>query len=90
MKPNDNMKNHIRKFRSLIQQLVAAGNQLFDEDAIHALMESVSSKYHMFVSSLKRQPNLTLQSLIPDLIQEEIFMNDMNSQQSTIDPQSTL
>jgi hypothetical protein len=90
IKPNDNITNHIHKFRSLIQQLVVAENQFSDEDAIHALMESVSSKYHMFVSSLRRQPNLSLQSLIPDLIQEEIFMNGMNSQQSTIDPQSVL
>jgi hypothetical protein len=31
------------------------------------------------MSSLKKQPNLTLQTLIIDLIQEETLMKDMHS-----------
>jgi len=87
----DDMTSHIHKFRSIdLQQLVAARNQLSNEDAIHVLMESVYPKYCTLVTSLRRQPNLSLQSLILDLIQEEIFMNDMTSQHNSIDSQSAL
>ena len=41
MKPNDSMTNHIHEFRSLIQQLATVGNQLFDEDAVHALIPKI-------------------------------------------------
>jgi hypothetical protein len=34
--------------------------------------------YRTFISSLRRQPNLTLESLIIDLIQKETLMKDMN------------
>jgi len=41
-------------------------------------MQSLPPSCRVFISSLRRQPNITLQSLITDLIQEETLMKDMS------------
>jgi hypothetical protein len=42
-------------------------------------MKSMPARYQTFISlGLRRQPNLTLQSLINDLIQEKTFMKNLN------------
>jgi hypothetical protein len=49
-----------------------------DETIICLMRSSMPPSYRTFISSLRRQPNLTLQSLIIDLIQKETLMKDMN------------
>ena len=78
MKESDNVTKHVHLFRSHLENLAAAGCPVGDEEAILALMRSLPPSYRIFISSLRRQPGITLQSLITDLIQEETLMKDMN------------
>jgi hypothetical protein len=78
MKENDNVTKHIHLFRFHLGQLAAAGCPIADEEAILALMGSLPPSYRVFISSLRRQPDITLQYLITDLIQEETLMKDMS------------
>jgi hypothetical protein len=42
-------------------------------------MKSMHARYQTFISlEIRRQPNLTLQSLINDLIQEKTYMKNLN------------
>jgi hypothetical protein len=49
-----------------------------DDEAILTVMRSLPPSYRSFVSSLRRQPGYTLQSLITNLIQEETVMKDLS------------
>ena len=72
MKESDSVCKHINTFRAYLQQLPATSSQVPDDEAIFTLMRSMLPTYKMIISSMRRQPNLPLQSLIIDLIQEEI------------------
>jgi hypothetical protein len=61
-----------------LHQLVVAGATVLDDEAIICLVRSMPPSYRTFISSLRRQPNLTLQSLIIELNQKETLMKDMN------------
>ena len=78
MKENESVTKHIHVFRSHLEQLSATGCPTQDDEAILTLMRSLPPSYRSFISSLRRQPGITLQSLITDLIQEETLMKDMN------------
>ena len=78
MKENESVTKHIHVFRSHMEQLLVAGCPTQDDEAILTLMRSLPPSYRSFISSLRRQPGITLQSLITDLIQEETLMKDMN------------
>ena len=59
MKEGENMVRHIHTFRSMCEQLAATDTTLSDEDAVLHLMKSMPSSYRNFISSMRRQPNLT-------------------------------
>ena len=78
MKESDSVTKHVHLFRSYLENLAAARCSIADEEAILALIQSLPPSYRIFISSLRRQLSITLQSLITDLIQEETLMKDMN------------
>ncbi len=61
MKGGENMTKHIHKFKSLLEILLAR-EPVFDDEAMLSLLRS------MLMSSLRQQPNLTIQALIIDLL----------------------
>jgi hypothetical protein len=67
---SDGVTKHIHIFQSHLDQLLVASTIVPDVEVILVLMRSMPPSYRMFISSLRRQPNLTLQYLIIDLIQE--------------------
>jgi hypothetical protein len=60
-----------------LAQLVAIGVQ--NDETLLSLMKNMPWSYRTFISSLKKQPNFALQTLIIDLIQEETLMKDTHS-----------
>jgi hypothetical protein len=58
----------------LLEQLFVVKSIVVDEDVVKSLMGNMPINYKTFISSLKRQSNLFMQSLITDLIEEEISM----------------
>jgi len=78
MKENESVTKHIHVFRSHLEQLSTTRCLTQDDEAILSLMRSLLPSYRSFISSLRRQLGITLQSLITDLIQEETLMKDMN------------
>ena len=87
MRENDSVTKHIHTFRAHLEQLLTAGSIVPDDEAVLTLMQSLRPSYASFISSLRRQPGITLQSLITDLIQEETLMKNMSL---TSDSTSTL
>ncbi len=79
----DNVTKHIHNFKSLLEELIAACARVLDDEAIFSLMRSMPFSFHNLISSMQRAPNLTLQSLIIDLLQEEILMKSFNMSNST-------
>lgn len=55
-------------FRVHLEQLFVACATILYDEVVLTLMRSMPSSYKTFISSLRRQPNLALQSLIIDLI----------------------
>jgi hypothetical protein len=68
MKESDNVTEHIHLFRANLHQLTTIGATMLDDKAIICIMSSMPPSYKTFISSLMRQPNLILQSLITNLI----------------------
>jgi len=68
MKDNDNVIKHIHTFRALLEQLSIIKSLVVDDEAILSLMRSMLIGYKTFINSMKQEPNLTLSSLIIDLI----------------------
>ena len=79
MKENTSVVKHIHNFRAHLEPLLVAGLPIPNDEAIIMLMKSLPQNYQSFICSLRRQAGLTLQTLITDLIQEEIFIKDMSS-----------
>jgi hypothetical protein len=67
---SDGVTKHIHIFQSHLKQLLVASTIVLDVEVILVLMRSMPSSYKMFISSLRRQPKLTLLYLITNLIQE--------------------
>ena len=61
MKESDSVTKHVHLFRSYLENLAATGCPIADEEAILALMRSLPPSYRIFISSLRRQPSITLQ-----------------------------
>jgi hypothetical protein len=59
-----------------MHQLSTIGLAMLDDEAIICIMRSMPPSYKTFISSLMKQPNLTLQSLIANLIQEKTLMKE--------------
>jgi len=78
MRENDSVTKHIHTFRAHLEQLLVAGSAVPDDEAILTLMRSLPPSYKSFINSLRRQLGITLQSLITDLIQEEMLMKNMS------------
>jgi hypothetical protein len=78
MRGSDSVAKHVHLFRTNLHQLTIIGATVLNDETIICLMRSVPPSFRTFISSLRRQPNLTLQSLIIDLIQKETLMKDMN------------
>lgn len=64
----------MKKSSTNLAQLVAIGVQ--NDETLLSLMKNMPWSYRTFISSLKKQPNFALQTLIIDLIQEETLMKD--------------
>jgi len=87
MRKSDSVIKHVHLFKPHLENLATARCQVEDEEAILALMQSLLPSYKIFISSLRRQLGITLQSLIIDLIQEKTLMKHMswnNELQSTL------
>ncbi len=69
----------MKKSLTNLAQLVAIGVPMQNSEMLLSLMKNMPWSYRTFISSLKKQPNFTLQTLIIDLIQEETLMKDMHS-----------
>ncbi len=67
----------MKKSSTNLAQLVAIGVQ--NDETLLSLMKNMPWSYRTFISSLKKQPNFALQTLIIDLIQEETLMKDTHS-----------
>jgi hypothetical protein len=78
MRQSDSVTKHVHLFQTNLHQLDVIGAIVPNDETIICLMRSMPPSYRTFISSLRRQPNLTLQSLIIDLIQKETLMKDMN------------
>jgi hypothetical protein len=78
MRESVSVTKHVHLFQTNLHQLTVVGATVLDDETIICLMRSMPPSYRTFISSLRRQPNLTLQSLIIDLIQKETLMKDMN------------
>jgi hypothetical protein len=76
MKESDNVTKHIHLFWANLHQLTTISATMLDDEAIICIMRSMPPSYKTFISSLMKQPNLTLQSLITNLIQEETLMKE--------------
>lgn len=68
MKEGNSIIKHIDTFRLYLKQFLAIRSIVPNNEAILALMGSLSLSYYSFISSLRRQPRITLKSLIPDFI----------------------
>jgi hypothetical protein len=49
-----------------------------NDEVVLTLMRSMPPSYRTFIGSSRRQPNLTLQSMITNLIQEETLMKNLS------------
>jgi len=74
MREGDNVTKHIHNFRSLLKQLSVVGALVSNDEVILSLMKSLPFSFHYLISSMQRVPNLTLQSLVTNLLQDEILM----------------
>jgi hypothetical protein len=88
MKEDESVTKHIHTFRSILDQLSAAGASLSDEDSVIALMRSMPPSFHNFLVSIRGQ-NLTLQTLITYLIQEETMLKSMDDSYNTNSPSTS-
>lgn len=79
MKENESMIKHIHTFRSLLDQLLAAGSPMSDEDSVLALMRSMPQSYRTFLISIRGQ-TLTLQNLIAYLLQEDTMLKNLDNE----------
>ncbi len=84
MREGDNVTKHIHNFRSLLEELSVACAHVSNVEAIISLMRSMPLSYHNLISSMQRVPNLTLQSIIIDLLQEIFLMKSFNMSNSTL------
>jgi hypothetical protein len=50
-------------FRAHLEHLLIVGTTILDDKIVLTLMRNMPPSYQTFISSLKRQPILTLQSL---------------------------
>ena len=54
MKENESIIKHIHKFKSCLEQLLAAGITIQDDEAIITLMRSLPQSYTTFIRSYRR------------------------------------
>lgn len=78
MKENESVVKHVHTFKAHLEQLLAAGCPMSDDETIFTLIRSLPPIYRTFVSSLRRHSGVTLQSLITVLMQKETLMKDIN------------
>ncbi len=84
MREGDNVTKHIHNFRSLLEELSVACAHVSNDEAILSLMRSMPFSFHNLISSTQRVPNLTLQSIIVDLLQEKNLMKSFNMSNNTL------
>ncbi len=65
---NESVTKHIHIFMSLLEELFAIASLVTNEDDVFSLMKHMPINYRTYISSLRRQPNLTFQSLITNLV----------------------
>jgi hypothetical protein len=68
MKESDSVKKHIHIFRAHLEHLLIVGTTILDDKIVLTLMRNMPPSCQTFINSLKRQPTLTLQYLIKELI----------------------
>jgi replication initiation and membrane attachment protein DnaB len=78
MKEGDNMTKHIHKFTSLLEQLSLVRTLVSNDEAMFSLLKSMPMSYKKIISSFKQQPNLIVQALITNILQEKIMMQNLN------------
>jgi hypothetical protein len=78
MKEGDNMTKHIHKFTSLLEQLSLARTPNSNDEMVFSLLKSMPMSYKKIISSFKQQPNLIVQALITNILQEKIMMQNLN------------
>ena len=78
MKDNESMTRHLHTFRTLLDQLSAAGSTMGREDAVLALMRSMLLSYRNFLISIQGQ-TLSLQTLITYLLRVEMMIKNVDN-----------
>lgn len=79
MQEHENMTKQIYVYQTILEQLAATRAHVLDDKIASSLMKSVPNSYRTFISSLRRQAYLRLQSLITNLIQEENLNKNINT-----------
>lgn len=78
MKDNDSMTKHLHTFRTLLDQLLAIGSPMRNEDSVLVLMSSMPSSYRNFLTSIRGQ-TLILQVLITYLLHKETMIKKLKN-----------
>ncbi len=76
MKGNDNVAKHIHTFWAHLEQFLATNATIPNNEIILVLMNNMLPNHKTFISSLRRQPNLTSKFLMKILIQEKTLMRN--------------
>lgn len=71
MKEGDSIAAHVNQLRSLMVQLSSVKSPVTEDDAIAVLLKSMPDTYDTIVTTLKYQPNPSLESIINALQEEE-------------------
>jgi hypothetical protein len=71
MKAGESVIKHIQSFWSLLEQLSIVGVLVTNDDVVLSLMWSMPLSYKTFTTSMRRQPNITLQFFITYLFKKK-------------------
>lgn len=55
-----------------VETISTIGTLVFEKDVVFSLMKSMPFNYWTFIISMRKQPNITLQYIITNLLQEYI------------------
>jgi hypothetical protein len=77
MREGESVVKHIQSFQSLLKQLTIVSAPITNDDVILSLMQNMPLSYRTFRTSMRRQPTITLQSLITYLLQEKGILKNL-------------
>jgi hypothetical protein len=60
MREGENIVKHIQSFQSLLEQLSITNPPVSNDNVVLSLMRSMPLSHRTFITSMQRQPNITL------------------------------